>query len=177
MALHVPCCCNFNFDFTVPVPVKIENNFFVPQLFAFVPCFFIRAQAVVYENTESKVSKYGVFLVRVFSYLGWIRKIRTRKNFIFGYFSYSEKFLHTSREANNTCFGKTLLIFLTMGIWDSISLKFLFSSLISQASEFILFSVSHDCLGTNQSTVTGFVPSAFVLCMLLPYVHKNVATR
>ena len=61
MALYVPCCCNFNFDFTVPVLVKIENNFFVPQLFAFVPCFFLRAQAVVYENTESKVSKYGVF--------------------------------------------------------------------------------------------------------------------
>ena len=52
MALYVPCCCNFNFNFTVPVTVKIENNFFVQQLFAFVPCFFIRTQAVVYENTE-----------------------------------------------------------------------------------------------------------------------------
>ena len=141
------------------------------------------------KTLNEKCPNTEFFLVRIFSYLGWIRKIRTRKNFIqwkteadipeIATHSLREywAFLHTFREANNTCFGETLLTFLTMGIWDPISLKFLFSSLISPASEFILFSVSHDCLGTNQSTVTGFVPSVFLLCMLLPYVHKNVATR
>ena len=55
------------------------------------------------ENTAWKVSKYGVFLVHIFLYLDWTRrftvnlsvqskyrKIRTRKNSVFGYFSWSE---------------------------------------------------------------------------------------
>ena len=53
-----------------------------------------------------KESKHGVFLVRIFLYLDWIwrftekisvfspknRKIRTRKNSVFGHFSFSENF-------------------------------------------------------------------------------------
>ena len=38
-----------------------------------------------------KVSKYGVFLVRIFPHLDWIR---TRKNSIFGHFSRSDSFIH-----------------------------------------------------------------------------------
>ena len=38
-----------------------------------------------------KVSKYGVFLVRIFPHLDWIR---TRKNSIFGHFSRSDSFMH-----------------------------------------------------------------------------------
>ena len=38
-----------------------------------------------------KVSKYGVFLVRIFPHLDWIRK---RKNSIFGHFSRSDSFIH-----------------------------------------------------------------------------------
>ena len=48
-------------------------------------------------STASKVSNYGVFLVRIFLYSNWIRrfteyrKTRTRKNYLFGHFSCSDR--------------------------------------------------------------------------------------
>ena len=70
--------------------------------------------------------------------------------------------------ADNTCFNKTLLKFLTMAISGSIRLKLLFNSLISSASEFIVFSVLSWLSGINQSIMTCLVPSMFLLCIIRP---------
>ena len=51
--------------------------------------------------TTWKVSKYGVFLVRIFRIQSKCRKIRTRKNLLFGHFSRSV--LYIERIGNAVC--------------------------------------------------------------------------
>ena len=63
-------------------------NSLVLQKNAFMVCDFISMGIIrKYLFTARKVSKYGVFLVRIFLYLDWMQENTDRNNSLFGHLS------------------------------------------------------------------------------------------
>ena len=73
--------------------------------------------------TAWKVSKYELFLVRIFPHLGWIRrytkdlriqsecgKIRTRNNSVFGYFSMKFLLIKLSEPSNHYLIAPAIIV-------------------------------------------------------------------
>ena len=73
---------------------------------------FSRKTQIYRCSTAWKASKYGAFLVRIFLYSDWIRryrKIRTRKNSVFGHIS--RMFISIKLEEITYCCFFTLVLF------------------------------------------------------------------